>query len=137
MSPEFRSTGIATQKSDVYAFGVVILELLSGEESMKYKFDKSVGNYVRTTLIETATAGGGGDGGLRKWVDRRLKDSFPVDVAERLVRIALDCVHVEADKRPDMARVAGKISRLYIDSVKWNDSMRMPTDQISVSLAAR
>ena len=32
MSPEFQSTGVATQQSDVYAFGVVILELLSGEE---------------------------------------------------------------------------------------------------------
>ncbi|CAN0916434.1 LysM domain receptor-like kinase 3 [Linum grandiflorum] len=140
MSPEFQSTGIATQKSDVYAFGVVILELLSGEEPRRYRFDKSRGEYVRTTLIETATAatsGGGGDGRLRKWMDRRLKDSFPVDVAERLVRIALECVHVEAVKRPDMGRVAGKISRLYIDSEKWNDSIRMPTDQISVSLAAR
>ncbi|CAI0452902.1 unnamed protein product [Linum tenue] len=70
-------------------------------------------------------------------MDGRLRDSFPVEVAERLVRIALECVHVEADKRPDMGRVAGKISRLYIDSVKWSESMNMPTDQISVSLAPR
>ncbi|CAI0452906.1 unnamed protein product [Linum tenue] len=150
MSPEFQATGVATQKSDVYAFGVVILELLSGEEPMKYRYDKAKGSYIRTTLIETATRaalgdggddGGGGGGGregrVRKWMDGRLRDSFPVEVAERLVRIALECVHVEADKRPDMGRVAGKISRLYIDSVKWSESMNMPTDQISVSLAPR
>ncbi|CAL1404223.1 unnamed protein product [Linum trigynum] len=146
MSPEFQATGVATQKSDVYAFGVVILELLSGEEPMKYRYDKAKGSYIRTTLIETATRaalGDGGDGGggregrVRKWMDGRLRDSFPVEVAERLVRIALECVHVEADKRPDMGRVAGKISRLYIDSVKWSESMNMPTDQISVSLAPR
>ncbi|CAI0452907.1 unnamed protein product [Linum tenue] len=137
MSPEFQATGVATQKSDVYAFGVVILELLSGEEPMKYRYDKAKGSYIRTTLIETARGGGGREGRVRKWMDGRLRDSFPVEVAERLVRIALECVHVEADKRPDMGRVAGKISRLYIDSVKWSESMNMPTDQISVSLAPR
>lgn len=31
MSPEFQYSGNPTQKSDVYAFGVVILEILSGE----------------------------------------------------------------------------------------------------------
>lgn len=37
MSPEFRASGVATQKSDVYAFGVVVLELLSGEAPFKYR----------------------------------------------------------------------------------------------------
>lgn len=37
MSPEFRSSGVASQKSDVYAFGVVMLELFSGEEPLKYR----------------------------------------------------------------------------------------------------
>lgn len=149
MPPEFQATGIATQRCDVYAFGVVILELLCGEEPLKYKYDKSTGDFVRTSVIDTARAvideeedggGGGGGGGregrLRKWVDRRLNDSFPIDVAEKIVRLALDCVHVEADKRPNMGRVAGKISKLYLESRIWSDNVRMPTG-ISVSLAPR
>lgn len=40
MAPEFRETGVATEKSDVYAFGVLILELLSGREALKYMFDE-------------------------------------------------------------------------------------------------
>ena len=147
MPPEFQATGIATQKCDVYAFGVVILELLCGEEPLKYKYDKSTGDFVRTSVIDTARAvidddgdggegGGGREGRLRKWVDRRLNDSFPIDVAEKIVRLALDCVHVEADKRPNMGRVTGKISRLYLESRIWSDNVRMPTG-ISVSLAPR
>lgn len=142
MAPEFR--GLATQKSDIYAFGVVILELLSGEEPVKYKFDKEKGNHVKTSVVETAKYAVEGDGGvesevegrLRQWVDRRLKDSFPVAVAEKLTRIALDCVDEDPNKRPSMGRVAGKISKLYLDSRKWADTIRVPTD-ITTSFAPR
>ncbi|PPD66646.1 hypothetical protein GOBAR_DD36474 [Gossypium barbadense] len=137
MSPEFRSSGVATQKSDVFSFGVVILELFSGEEALKYRFDKKTGNFVRTSLMDTAEAATAeGSDGLRRWIDRRLNDSFPVDVAQKMIRLALDCVHVDPDKRPDMGRVAGKISKLYLESKKWSDNVNIPTG-ISVSLAPR
>lgn len=126
MSPEFQ--GLATQKSDVYAFGVVILELLSGEEPVKYKYDKENGSHVRVLVTETARNAVEGDVRLRRWVDRRLKDSFPVAVVEKLTRIALDCVVEDPDKRPNMSRVAGKISKLYLDSRKWADTFQVATD---------
>ncbi|KAM5584199.1 lysM domain receptor-like kinase 3 [Rosa sericea] len=135
MSPEFQTTGVATQKSDVYAFGVVILELLSGQEPFKYKFDKTRGDFIRTSVVDSAQAAVSG-GGLRTWVDSRLKDSFPVDVAEKLTRVALECVYVDPDKRPSMGRVAGKISKFYLDSRTWSENLRVPTG-ISISLGPR
>ncbi|KAJ0497122.1 putative protein kinase RLK-Pelle-LysM family [Helianthus annuus] len=143
-NPEFTFRGLATQKSDVYAFGVVILELLSGEEPVKYRYDKVNGEHVKTLVVETARSAVGGDGGdeaeiegrLRRWVDRRLKDSFPVVVAEKLTRIALDCVVDDPNLRPSMSRVAGKISKLYLDSLKWADTIRIPTD-FTASFAPR
>ncbi|XP_004241281.1 lysM domain receptor-like kinase 3 [Solanum lycopersicum] len=148
ISPEYQLTGVATQKSDVYAFGVVLLELFSGEEPVRFKYDKATGNYSKISLIDTARevvdCGGDGeeDGGvgvereLRNWVDRRLSDSFPVEVAQKVIRLALDCLHVEPDDRPDMRRVAGKISKLYLESKFWSDRVKMPTE-ITVSLAPR
>ncbi|KAE8688773.1 hypothetical protein F3Y22_tig00110956pilonHSYRG00182 [Hibiscus syriacus] len=137
MSPEFKSGGIMTQKSDVYAFGVVILELLSGKEQLKYRYDKRTGDFLRTSLVDTSKAAAAeGREGLRKWIDRRLNDSFPVEVAEKLIRLAFDCVHVDPDQRPDMGHVAGKISKLYLESRIWSDHVKLPTG-ISVSLAPR
>lgn len=136
MAPEFQVSGVATQKSDVYAFGVVILELLSGEEPLKFRFDEKTRGFVKTSVIEAAMAAvDGGEGRLRNWVDRRLNDSFPVDVVEKLTRVALECVHVDPDKRPNMGRVAGKISKFYLTSRKWFDSIKMP--DITVSLGPR
>lgn len=99
---------------------------------------------MRTSIIETARAavdggdnrGGGVEGRLRKWVDRRLGDSFPVEAAEKLVRLGLQCVEPDPDKRPDMSRVEGKVSKLYVQSKGWSDSIKVPTN-ISVSLGPR
>ncbi|XP_028792019.1 protein LYK5-like [Neltuma alba] len=145
MAPEYKSTGVATQKSDVYAFGVVILELLSGDEPLKFKYDKKTGEFVSNSVIDKARAvldgdpagGGGVEGRLRRWIDRRLRDSFPVEVAEEVTRVALECVHVDPDKRPNMGRVAGKISRLYLKSKIWSDNVKTPTDILSASFAPR
>ncbi|TXG49502.1 hypothetical protein EZV62_025377 [Acer yangbiense] len=105
MSPEFQVSGITTQKSDVYAFGVVILELLSGEEALR-------------------------------WVDRRLKDSYPVEVAEKMVVLGLQCADENPENRPDMGKVADLVSMLYLESKTWAERIGLPTD-FSVSLPPR
>ncbi|KAF7820152.1 lysM domain receptor-like kinase 3 [Senna tora] len=135
MAPEYQATGVATQKTDVYAFGVVVLELLSGQEALKYEFDDD-GGYRRVSVVETARVAVAEEGGARKWVDKRLKDSFPVDVAEKMIRVGLDCVEEDPKERPDMGRVATSVSKLYLDSKKWAENMGTPID-LSVSLAPR
>ncbi|XP_038902128.1 lysM domain receptor-like kinase 3 [Benincasa hispida] len=141
MAPEYKSSGVASPMTDVYAFGVVILELLTGEEPVKFEFDRRKGNFVRVSLIESAMAvieEGGDDveGRLRKWVDRRLKDSFPIHVAEKITRLAIKCVDVDPAKRPSMSHVASKISKLYIESRIWSDNRVTPAN-LSISLAPR
>ncbi|RXI07485.1 hypothetical protein DVH24_005258 [Malus domestica] len=140
MAPEFQLTGIVTQKCDVYAFGVVLLELISGAEPLKYIMDENGadGVYRRVTVIESAREAvrSGARGGVRRWVDRRLKDSFPMDVADKMVLVALECVEEDPDRRPDMDRVAGLVSKLFLESHSWAEKMGVPID-ISVSFAPR
>lgn len=135
MAPEFQFTGVATVKTDVYAFGVVVLELLSGEEALRFEFDGD-GSYRRLSVVETAKAAADEHGGTRKWVDKRLRDSFPMEVAERMVRVGLECVEEDPNMRPDMGRVAVEVSKLYLESQKWTESMRTNID-LSLSLAPR
>ncbi|XP_051130911.1 lysM domain receptor-like kinase 3 [Andrographis paniculata] len=137
MAPEFQRSGIVTQKCDVFAFGVVILELLSGMEPLSYKINEDSGAYVRTSVVDTARAAvEGGDAGVRQWVDRRLRDSYPVEVVEKLVRLALDCVEDEPDRRPDMGKVVIQISQMFLESQNWSERMGVLTD-FTVSIAPR
>ena len=64
------------------------------------------------------------EGGVRNWVDRRLGDSFPVSAAERLVEVALRCAARE--DRPDMTWVAGKVSKVYLESWCGSRSFKCP-----------
>ncbi|CAN6971851.1 unnamed protein product [Brassica rapa subsp. trilocularis] len=40
------------------------------------------------------------------------------------MRLALECVEDEAVNRPEMGRVTGKISQLYLESEKWLANMK-------------
>ncbi|CAB4270512.1 unnamed protein product [Prunus armeniaca] len=94
-----------THKCDVYAFGVVLLELISGEEPlMDRNGGGGGGGCRRVSVIETAREAVSSGGGL----DRRSKDSFPMDMAEKMVKVELECVEEDPDIRPDMGRVAVK-----------------------------
>ena len=142
MSPEFKSSGVGSQKSDVFAFGVVMLELLSGEEPLKYEFERARKCYRRISVVETAREvmemEGEDEQGMRvrSWIDRRLKDSFPVMVARKMTKVALECVHMEPEKRPTMSRVAVKISKLFLESKIWSQNIGTPSDP-TLSFAPR
>ncbi|XP_047970196.1 lysM domain receptor-like kinase 3 [Salvia hispanica] len=134
MAPEFQRSGIATQKCDVYAFGVVILELVSGMEALTYRVDEESGSYVRISVVDAAREAL--EGGVRQWVDKRLKDSYPVEVVEKLTRLALDCVADDPDSRPDMGKVVVRVSQMFLESQKWAEKVGVITD-FSVSFAPR
>ncbi|KAG2655015.1 lysM domain receptor-like kinase 3 [Panicum virgatum] len=140
MAPELVAGGPPSRRSDVFALGVVLLELVSGQEPVRYEMVNrgGTGEYERTSLIETAEAAAaeGGGEGVRRWVDRRLRDSFPVDAAESLTALALRCVAKDPLARPDMSWVAGKVSKLFLEAQEWAARFRVPTD-ISISIAPR
>ncbi|CAN0863846.1 Proline-rich receptor-like protein kinase PERK8, partial [Linum grandiflorum] len=115
MAPELLQEGISSQKSDVYAFGVLLLELLSGTSPSAHR------RAAPASIIETSAAifGGGTEGAeveeiekrVRLWVDKRLNDSFPVKSTVELLRVALMCVVDDPASRPDMASVEGFLFR--------------------------
>ncbi|CAL9192279.1 unnamed protein product, partial [Musa hybrid cultivar] len=148
MAPELLVGGTISRRSDVFAYGIILLELISGEEPLNYSYGGEAGSgsdYVRVSqrvsLIDTARKvigarkEGDRQGDVRRWVDRRLRDSYPVEAAEALLRLALQCVE-EAAARPDMTWVAGRVSKLYLDSEAWAEAVK-PATEITVSIGPR
>ncbi|KAI3453576.1 hypothetical protein Pfo_010239 [Paulownia fortunei] len=88
MAPEYITTGHFTEKSDVYAFGVIIFQVLSGKRKL-------------SSSIRTAAE----SGKLNDFIDPKLEGKFSETEAARLTRIALECTQDLPDKRPSMASV--------------------------------
>ncbi|XP_058106255.1 lysM domain receptor-like kinase 3 [Magnolia sinica] len=133
MAPEYVTGGAITPKLDVYAFGVVLLELLTGEEAVRYVYEEKETVYRKISLVEGL---GHVNRGLRNWVDGRMMDSYPLDCVERVVEIARVCVDSDPEKRPIMRWVSNELSRVLIMSEKWEEDMR-GNDGITISLVVR
>ncbi|XP_020696492.1 receptor-like serine/threonine-protein kinase SD1-7 isoform X1 [Dendrobium catenatum] len=99
MSPEYAMHGIFSIKSDVFSFGVIVLEILTGKKNRV--FDPN-DNHV--SLVGHA---------WRLWseskslelVDDALKYGYPEKEVLRCMQISLLCVQEGSEDRPTMASV--------------------------------
>ncbi|KZV52619.1 putative L-type lectin-domain containing receptor kinase S.5 [Dorcoceras hygrometricum] len=87
IAPECFHTGKATQQSDVYAFGVVLLEVVCGQHPGFNDLVDWVWFMHR-------------DGRLLEAVDPRLGHQYVAEEAKRLLLLGLACSHPAAAKRP-------------------------------------
>ncbi|KAL2549362.1 Cysteine-rich receptor-like protein kinase 19 [Forsythia ovata] len=95
MSPEYLMQGVLSFKSDVFSFGVVFLELLSGM--------KSYSAFPAGKLVEHAWKMWN-KGKALDLLDKSIEDEFSVDKALRCIQVGLLCVQ-DADDRPTMQSV--------------------------------
>ncbi|TKV94602.1 hypothetical protein SEVIR_9G305900v4 [Setaria viridis] len=104
MAPEYASEGIFSIKSDVFSFGVLVLEILSGKRNSG---SNQCGDFIN--LIGYAWQLWEEE----KWID--LIDASLVPKSHsaemmRCVNIALLCVQENADDRPTMADVVSMLN---------------------------
>ncbi|KAM3206833.1 hypothetical protein ACQJBY_062166 [Aegilops geniculata] len=125
LAPEYLEHGLIGPQLDVFAFGVVLLQLLSGKEAA-VALDGSGGrtNDGKVVLLweEAERLGrlGDGDGAeddlldrVTAFIDGRLDGEYPLDVALAMLALALRCVAREPRARPPMAKVLHSLSGMY------------------------
>nr|WIL60108.1 nodulation protein [Melilotus officinalis] len=99
--------GTISQKVDIFAFGVVLLELISGREKFEGKLVKDCVGF----LLGEGSEGGSCFEGLRSFVDPNLKD-YSLPEALCLCFLAKDCVKDDPLHRPtvdDIMKVLAKM----------------------------
>ena len=115
MPPEYTMRGEVSSKYDVYAFGIILAELLSGK-------DKDVSLKKKVPIPEMLNSIMRDDnpkGRLRIWMDPLLRDSFPIDDALKVANLAKSCVDPDPEKRPDMSEVASNLQKYLASAMKW------------------
>ncbi|XP_059305523.1 putative receptor protein kinase ZmPK1 [Lycium ferocissimum] len=111
MAPEWALNQPITAKVDVYAFGIVILEMVKGSRlsswvvddgECDHEQDSQLGKFDRMVKRKIQS---GEHSWVEKIVDPRLEGKFSKNQAVTLIEIGLSCVEQDRNKRPTMAEV--------------------------------
>lgn len=133
LAPEYAMLGKVSESCDVYSFGILLLEIITGRKPIE-----KLANGVKRTITEWAEPYIS-KGRFRDLVDPRLKGDFDETQLKRAINVAALCVQSEASKRPNMKEVVGMLKEfdgrglmgeMRIESIRYEDDL-MALDQAS------
>ncbi|CAM8969142.1 unnamed protein product [Rhodiola kirilowii] len=103
LAPEYASSGKLTDKSDVFSFGVMLLELITGRrpvDSTDTYMDDSLVDWARPRLMRAMD-----EENFDSLVDPRLEGHYNKKEMIRMVACAAACVRHSARRRPRMSQI--------------------------------
>ncbi|KAJ6799320.1 protein NSP-INTERACTING KINASE 3-like [Iris pallida] len=122
IAPEYLSTGQSSEKTDVFGFGILLLELITGQKALDFgrvAAQKGVMlDWVKKLHQENK---------LGAMVDKDLKSNYDRIELEEMVQVALLCTQYHPSYRPKMSEV---VRMLEGDGLaeKWEASQQKSTD---------
>uniref|UniRef100_A0A2P2LKH4 non-specific serine/threonine protein kinase n=2 Tax=Rhizophora mucronata TaxID=61149 RepID=A0A2P2LKH4_RHIMU len=115
VAPEYASTGMLNERSDIYSFGILIMEIISGRNPVDYSRPPGEVNLVE--WLKTMVTNRNAEGVL----DPRLPERPSSRALKRALLVALRCVDPNAQKRPKMSHV---IHMLEADEFPFRDDRK-------------
>ncbi|KAF7809589.1 putative serine/threonine-protein kinase Cx32, chloroplastic [Senna tora] len=122
-APEYVATGHLYVKSDVYGFGVVLLELLTGMRALDPKRlngQQNLVEWIKPCLSNKRK--------LKSMIDDNIKGQYSIKAALEVAQLSLKCIQHEPKDRPSMKDVVEALQD--IQALQHKNSKR-----IGVSLA--
>ncbi|KAI5562758.1 hypothetical protein BDE02_15G071700 [Populus trichocarpa] len=100
LAPELVTMAVATSASDIYSFGVVILEVACGRRPIEMGSTEEEDS-VLIDLVRDLHA----KGKAVEAADERMKGEFVVEEMEMVLKLGLVCCHPDPQRRPSMREV--------------------------------
>ncbi|PNX93705.1 S-locus lectin kinase family protein, partial [Trifolium pratense] len=110
MSPEYAMEGLFSIKSDVFSFGVLLLEIVSGKKNTRFFQTNSLNLLGYAWDLWISNSG-------MNLMDSALTDTYSKHLVPRYVNIGLLCVQQNPADRPTMSDVVSMIG---------NDTVSLP-----------
>lgn len=110
LAPEYMETGKATKQGDVYSYGVVLLELVTGRRPTDEAFGEKGINLVTwvRSLMES--------GQIEDAFDDELRGTCSEEELKEILYIACQCLDPNPKHRPTMQQVVKMMERLIMEA---------------------
>ncbi|XP_050884242.1 putative leucine-rich repeat receptor-like protein kinase At2g19210 isoform X2 [Lathyrus oleraceus] len=103
LDPEYNRLNKLREKSDVFSFGVVLLEIITGQPAITKTEEKiHIIQWVGSLLVERE---------VKDIVDSRLQGEFDISSAKKVLDIAMACVAPTSINRPMMKHVVMELKQ--------------------------
>lgn len=112
MAPEYALNGLFSVKSDIFSFGVLVLEIIVGKRNWKFELSHDYGKSLLTFAWEAWK----NDNGLAL-LDPTLEETRVTSEVLKCIHIGLLCVQEDPTDRPTMSNVVFMLQ---------NDTMTLP-----------
>ena len=115
MAPEWVFNLPITSKVDVYSYGIVVLEMVTGKNTIMGVHTTNVGVETKNKRLATWVKGKkNGEVATTSWIDDimdpKMEGIYDKGRMEILVEMALQCLEEDKDERPTMKQVVEKLS---------------------------
>ncbi|KAK9061816.1 hypothetical protein SSX86_019000 [Deinandra increscens subsp. villosa] len=128
MAPEYASSGKLTEKSDVFSYGVVILELITGRKPVDGSQplgDESLVEWARPLLNQALE-----NEDFEGLVDPRLGKNYVQIEMFRMIEAAAACIRHLAPKRPRMSQVVRALDSIVEFTTDLSNGMKPGQSEI-------
>ncbi|KAF8410081.1 hypothetical protein HHK36_002603 [Tetracentron sinense] len=112
VAPEYASTGMLNERSDIYSFGILIMEIITGRNPVDYSRPPGEVNLVEWLKMMVTNQN------AERVLDPKIPDKPSLKAFKKALLVALRCVDPEAKKRPKMGHV---IHMLEVDDFPLRD----------------
>ncbi|XP_027358789.1 probable serine/threonine-protein kinase PBL21 [Abrus precatorius] len=124
VDPEYQSNHHVNSSGDVYSFGMVLLQILSGKKVINLKLKKPMS---LNKMAKAITKGGS----ITGFVDPKLQGDYSGEAFDFTLKLALSCTSLN-QQRPSMEQVVQKLEEaLLISKERKASTTKTPADDIS------
>ncbi|KAK8955132.1 putative LRR receptor-like serine/threonine-protein kinase [Platanthera guangdongensis] len=123
LDPEYYTSQQLTEKSDIYSFGIILLELISGQEPIS---SERLGANCRNIVTWATSYIEGGN--IQAIIDPSLNDDYELQSVWKIAEIVMMCVKPQGIQRPSISLILKEIQ----EALSIENGSQSVSDQIMV-----